>query len=137
MKGLTDFFLLCFFLLFSPLSLHLNGPPHLKFTPSTIIPFSLLLSFTLMPILTTSNLLLLLLSPYHLITVHTLLISSPHRSCVPVTLPSALTHSFMVTAVHSPVPYCGAVHHLHAISVLQQNEFLIGPNRRERSRKRR
>uniref|UniRef100_A0A8C8DVH1 Phospholipid-transporting ATPase n=1 Tax=Oryzias sinensis TaxID=183150 RepID=A0A8C8DVH1_9TELE len=43
----------------------------------------------------------------------------------------------LITFFHSPVPYCGALHHLHAFSVLQQNEFLIGPQRRGRSRKRR
>lgn len=30
------------------------------------------------------------------------------------------------------MPYCGAVHHLHAFSILQQNEFLIGPETRRR-----
>lgn len=52
---------------------------------------------------------------------------------------SLCTHTAFLglTAVHPPVPYCGALHHLHAFSVLQQNEFLTGPERRERSRKRR
>lgn len=110
-QGLTDVFLLCFFFSFLPSRCTLME----NFTPSSIIPFSLFISF---------------LSP-----VFFFVFSSPfplHCSCVPVTMPSAPAHSFWVTAVHSPVPYCGAVHHLHAFSILQQNEFLIGPEREER-----
>lgn len=99
------------FLLFSPSSLHPNG----KFTPSSIIPFSLSL-------------------PFHFLFVS----FSFLFSCVPFHYAICTSvRSFWVTAVHSPVPYCGAVHHLHAFSILQQNEFLIGPERGGRSGNRR
>lgn len=99
------------FLLFSPSSLHPNG----KFTPSSIIPFP--------PFPSSSFPICLPLFPFLLRAFHCAICTS--------------ARSFWVTAVHSPVPYCGAVHHLHAFSILQQNEFLIGPERGGRSGNRR
>lgn len=101
------------YLLFSPLLLHTNG----KFTPSSIILFP--------PF------------PLHYPPPLSFLFPSPHSFPPLHASHFAPHHSFWVTAVHSPVPYCGAVHHLHAFSILQQNEFLIGPEGGERNGKRR
>ena len=123
MKGLTDFFLLCSFFSFLPsrctLMDHHNHNSHHPPSPSLLSPFFLFFNF------------LSSLSP--------LLLSFPPTAPVCACDSALCTRSLFlgVTAVHSPVPYCGAVHHLHAFSVLQQNEFLIGPERGERSTKRR
>lgn len=77
------------------------------------------------------------LFPYIIPHPPSFLLPSPHSFPPLHASHFAPHHSFWVTAVHSPVPYCGAVHHLHAFSILQQNEFLIGPEGGERSGKRR
>lgn len=116
------FFLLCFFFPFTSLMDHHN--PNSHHPPSFFsLPFHAYPTFFHPP------------PPPPVTTPPSLL--SPRFFPPPILCDcdSAPLHSFTVTAVHSPVPYCGAVHHLHAFSVLQRNEFLIEPNRRERSRK--
>lgn len=140
-KGLTDFFLLCSFFFFLPchysLMDHPNQNSHHTISYPILSPNSFHSLFYTLSLLLLYPLFLLSSSLFITVSSFFSFLVSPHCSCVVVTLPSALARSVMVTAVHSPVPYCGAVHHLHAFSVLQQNEFLIGPERRDRSRKRR
>lgn len=119
-------------MLFSSLLLPLLPPLRCtlldKFTPSSLhllLPLPLPSSF---------------LSLSHLLHLHLLLRVPPVLSLCTILPPppspsSPLTspHSLGVNPpVHSPVPYCGAVHHLHAFSILQQNEFLIGPETQRR-----